>query len=779
MEPPVSFAALLRRYRLAAGLPQMALAERAGLSVRAISDLERGERLRPYKETVALLADALRLSAADRRRLEESVRRARAGTTASLQRLPPIPRPATSLVGRERELEQVQQLLASIRLVTLTGAPGIGKTRLALECAARAEADYDAVAFVPLGALRDPTLVLPAIARTFGVPDIAAGLLLERLATVIGEQRLLLVLDNFEQVAAAAGMVGELLAACPQLVALVTSRARLHMAAEQVFAVPPLPLPDQQRTSTPEQLWRCAAIRLFVERARFVRRDFTLTDTNAGAVTSICLHLDGLPLAIELAAAHCLALPPQALLERLSDRLGLLATGPRDAPDRQQALRAAIAWSDELLAPPERALFHRLAIFAGGFALEAAEAICAGDDIATADVLGLLERLVDQSLVLAEPGEEARYRLLETTREYALEQASRQRERFAALCRAHRNYYLTLAEQAQPYVRLRPTWQDRLEREHDNLRAALRWSKDMPNEQAAGLRLATALNEFWRYRGYLREGRSWLEALFPPSADTASSALAVEAAFALGTLMWTAGDYAAAQRLFGRCLVDATAHDDDTAKAIASLGLGTVALVGGDFALARRQHVECLELLGANGDSTHRVEAVFQLGWLSIIVDDYDAAAPHLEEAWAMAQAAGDATGIAYALSLLGRVSAGRGEWSMALERMTEALKIAVRLGDRYGLPHILDGFAELASRQSQFARAVRLAGASAAAREVIDAPMEPATQALRERWLAPARTALDPGVMEATWAEGYAMSAEQAVAYALLDDGDRTTPGR
>jgi non-specific serine/threonine protein kinase len=518
---------LLRRHRLAAGLTQEELAERAGLSRRGIADLERGMRQTPRKETVALLVAALGLAGAERAAFEVAARpatRASPGHPAGAPPLNPVDRHAhnlpiqlTSFVGRERELAELKPLLLGSRLLTLTGPGGSGKTRLALSLAADALEHFaDGVWLVELAPLADPTLVPQKVAAALGLRDEPGRPILEVVRDYLRPKTLLLLLDNCEHLIAACAEVAEtLLRAAPNLRILASSREALGIAGETVYRVPSLPLPDTIQPDHPhdlDALARNECVRLFVARAASTSPPFRLTARNAPAIAQIGRRLDGIPLALELAAARTRILPPQQIAARLDDRFRLLKGGSRTALPRHQTLLALFEWSHDLLSEAERVLLRRLSVFAGGWSLEAAQAVC-GDGLG-ADVLETLERLADKSLIdVATPldAAEGRYRLLETIRQYA-------REKLVAAGEAdmlrdrHLEYFAQLAEAAEPQLRRaeQMAWVERLEREHDNLRAALAWALESGKRRSM-LRLAGALAYLWDVRGYWSEGCRWLD----------------------------------------------------------------------------------------------------------------------------------------------------------------------------------------------------------------------------------------------------------------------------
>jgi predicted ATPase/class 3 adenylate cyclase len=451
-----------------------------------------------------------------------------------------LPAQPTTFIGRERELAEARVLLEGTRTLTLTGPGGTGKTRLALKVAAESSEAYrDGVVFVALAALEDPSLVASTVAAAMGVQEEAGRPILTSLTERLAGMEVLLVLDNYERLLAAAPLVGELVAAGPGVRVLVTSRAPLRVAGEREYEVRPLALPDASGAATPEELAESEAVALFVERARAIEPGFVLGPENAASVAAICAALDGLPLAIELAAARVRLLSPQAILERLGTSLPLLTGGPRDRPERQRTLRGAIQWSHDLLDPDGQTMFRRLAAFAGGWTFEAAEAVCSPAGAAALDTLETLDALVQHSLARRDDGApEPRFRMLQTIREFGLERLAESGEE-PEIHERHAQFFLTLAEEAAGELTGpgKAVWLDRLARDHDNLRAALRWSVDADRAET-GLLIAAAIWRFWQLRDHLAEGEAWLtELLAAPSAAAATPARA-DAADALASVVY-------------------------------------------------------------------------------------------------------------------------------------------------------------------------------------------------------------------------------------------------
>jgi predicted ATPase/DNA-binding CsgD family transcriptional regulator len=675
-----------------------------------------------------------------------------------------------------------QLLRSDVRLLTLTGPGGVGKTRLALQIAADVLDRFaDGVFFVELEPIREPTLVATTIAQAVGVREAGDESRLETLKRFLRDRTILLTLDNFEHLLVAAAVVGELLGACPRLKALVTSRVPLRLYGEHGFPVPPLALPAGHGQSEPEELAECEAVCLFLERARAADPAFVLTRANAPAVAEVCRRLDGLPLAIELAAARARVLPPAALLARLERRLALLTGGAVDLPDRQRTLRHAIDWSHDLLDPSEQVLFRRLAVFVGGCTLDAAESVVAAVGGLEREVFDALDSLLTKSLLVPQGGDtpEPRFRMLETIREYALERLAASGEA-EAVRRSHADYFLALAERAEPELTGadEDVWLDRLEAEHDNLRAAASWF-DARAAAEDGLRLAGAVWRFWWMRGHMREGRQRLKtALVLPGA-----ALAVRArARALSALAWLAsglGDYAAARASAEECVAAFGQLDDQdgTAWALVSWAAAVVR-EGEDNQLARHLANDALTRFTAANEPAGRAWALLYLG-AAEMSDDTASATAHWEESLPLWQAVADRHGAAQVLMCLGYVAVERGDHTTARARLSESLGIFHSLGHTLGQSTVLDGFACLAAARGEAERAMRLCGTASATRDAAGIPLMTPWRPRVESALSRARHAVGEAIAAAAWAVGRAMPLEAAIAQALAPEPDRARTGR
>lgn len=873
-----TFGELLRFLRHRAGLSQLELSIAVGYSESQISRLEKGERAPDKAVLAARFVPALYLQNEPEwtARLMELAaashpeRADRRSQTPAKARLHNLPIQLTSFIGREREIAEVKRLLSMSRLFTLTGAGGCGKTRLALQVVVDlVESHDDGVWLIELASLGDSALVPQAVAAGLGVREQPGQPILASLVDDLRLKNLLLVLDNCEHlIEACARLTDTLLRTCPHLSILVTSREALGIAGETTWTVPSLSLPDvRDRHLTFAELSQYEAVQLFVERAAAVQPGFKLTESNAATVAQVCRTLDGIPLAIELAAARVKVLKTEEIAARLVERFDLLTAGSRTALPRHQTLRAAIDWSYDLLTGSERVLFRRLSVFSGGCTLEAAEHVCSeqqlsdspaltggrGQGISGMPILDLLSRLVDKSLLAVDTQRgETRYHMLDTIRQYASEKLAESDEA-GALRNRHLGFFVKLAEEAEIKIRSaeRPAWTNRLETEQDNLRTALEWS--LESDVAKGLRVVGALERFWFVRGYLTEGRDWSNRILARS-DHAPAALKIKALFTAASLALWQNDLATTYVLLEKCgvlcqeigakqwhafllqfLAFAALFQGDLEKA-SSLGenglrllretgdkwelaeflhtYGSIVMRCGDYVKARALAEESLTMFDQTGDRWGKASPLFGLGQIAYRQGEYATARNRYKESLALWREAGDLNGCALATNALGEVSRALGEYPLAaayyaessaltpmgahnalapkhggiasqranlgfamlhqhdetqaLALFRESMFIAQKSDDKYTIALCLNGFAGTALARLQIEHAARLLAASRALLEFLGVQLEPADRIQYESALAAVRAGMDGETFENAWAEGHAMTQQQAVECAL-----------
>ncbi len=735
---PHTFGAWLKQRRKRLHLTQRDLAEQAGYAEVTLRKVE-AEELRPSREMAQRLAEVLQVPPQEQARF---LRFARAegdelppAISAELQRdalsAPgSLPLPRTRLIGRDHAVAAVREhlLREDVGVLTLTGPGGIGKTRLALR-AASTLGDHFAggVYFVSLAPIRDPGLVLSAVAQVLGLHEMGGRPLLEILQAALRDRHLLLVLDNFEQVVAAAAQIGELVAACPQLKVLVTSRVTLHIYGEHEYPVPPLTLPDRKLLAAHDDelaqgLAQVPSVMLFVQRAAAVDPNFALTPANAAAVANICIGLDGLPLALELAAAKVKLFSPQALAARLQRRLSLLTNGAHDLPPRQRTLRSEIAWSFDLLPPAEQELFRRLAVFVGGFSLDAARAVCrpvSGDQ--HLDVLDGIASLVDHNLLRHEvgPNGEPRFGMLETIREFGLDQLADCGE-LAAMRWRHSAYFLALSEAVEPELKgqTRRPWMARLELENGNLRAALAWYAEPvgPDDQIHcddGVRMASALTWFWFHSNHIHEARDWYAAVL---AARSVRDCDLGATAALGLAHWGAGmmamvesDYQVARTHLEQGVDIAREIGDPLVLAVSLRELELVDLYQGDLAAAERHCTECLAAARAAGSDWELALAIFNVACIASTLNDSPRAVAAYEECLPLFTKVHDEWGMALVQGGLGFIASQRGDYATARALLEASCALLRTQPNNWSLGDLLSLLGEVVHRQGDLAQAAEL----------------------------------------------------------------------
>jgi predicted ATPase/class 3 adenylate cyclase len=681
-----------------------------------------------------------------------------------------LPTQLTSFVGREDEIAEARRLLERTRLLTLTGAGGTGKSRLALQVAAELQPTYRDGAFLAdLSSVTDPALVPPLLARALRVPEVPGRPVLAALTGHLRDRRLLLVTDNFEQVTDAGPVVEELLAAAPELTVLATSRVALSLRGEQELVVPPLALPDQGQPRDFEALGRSEAVRLFTERARAVQPRFELTEQNAPAVAEITARLDGLPLAIELAATRTKVLTPEQLLPRLQRRLAMLTGGARTLPDRQRTLRGAIAWSYDLLAAGERRLFARLSVFTGGWTLASAEAV-ADPEAQGPDLLDQLTALVDQSLVTrteAATGE-PRFSMLETIREFGREQLPAGGE-LEPVARRHAQHFLGLAVAAEPHLAGadQGEWLDRCELEHANLRAALRWAIDA-GETGRAQEAAGAISRFWQRRGHLTEGRRWLEELLALPSGQGRTRARAKALAGAGGIAWWQEDLEAARRYYEEALAIERELGDPAGIAQALYNQAFVVAAGGDFDGAFGLLEESLELARRAGDEPAAARAEWMLPIRDLAAGNWDRALATGEQVVANWRRTGDRLQLADGLTWLAVGYARAGRPADARPAIGEALRLFREVDSPMGIVSVILGLSYLARWEGRYQDAIRLAGAAESLREQVGGrpPLDFLAGFLGDPD-AEARASLPEDAARAAWEEGRRLGVDEALALA------------
>jgi predicted ATPase/DNA-binding CsgD family transcriptional regulator/DNA-binding XRE family transcriptional regulator len=798
------FGNLVREARLTAGLTQEELADRSGLSVRGISDLERGLVRSPRRDTLALLADALALSDAERQLWTElrqrlSSRSNRLRSNEDFDALPEsrLPYPLTSFIGRQQEQAELATILrrAEVRLLTITGPGGVGKTRLAIAVARQLLHEYpDRVLYIDLVPVQEPEQVLPAIAAALGVRDTGAQSLRGALAAQLRGATQLLVLDNMEHVASSARDVAELLNACPEVTVLATSRGSLRVQGEWEYPLSPLDMPEPEESIELETLAEVESIALFIERARLVKPDFQITADNVPSVVAICQRLDGLPLAIELAAARIRLLPPDVLLERLERRLPLLVSKDLDVPERHRTLRATIQWSYDLLSPEERRVYRALSAFHGGWTLEAAESIVGSDEF---DVMSALERLIDQSFIRAYTpiNEMVRYRMLETIREFGSEQLHAAEEVEAVQYR-HARYVLTLLEQAESHFRSaeEANWMVQLEAEHANLRAALQWTRARAmlgdtQSLAWSLRLAGAAWWFWYVRGHLREAREQLDAVVQvfrvyqekghEITDSADVALAyAKCLFGKGCFAFWMADLEHFDSPMQECRSIYQRYCDRRGLATWSLFVGYGLQHTGDFSKAEPLLEETIESSRELNDMGSVALGLLGLGEIRLRQQRYAEAVDFISESLTLSEGINDTRGIAAARATLGAVRLGQHEYDAARTLLAESLEARIAIEDKGGIAWCLERLAQLAlvdvsSLDPPAMRTARLLGAARALRDSIGAPPDPVDLPTIERLVDDVQDQLSEAAFVAAWEAGRALPLDDVLEYALRMESD------
>jgi predicted ATPase/DNA-binding XRE family transcriptional regulator len=761
-----SFGTLLKRYRRLAHLTQEDLAERAGYSAHYVSMLERGVRV-PQPLTADLLADALRLVMLERATLHAAIE-AHPPPTAPLQGMP---RPSLPLIGRQEDRARIVRVLRDdrVQLVTLTGPGGVGKTALSQQVALElAPAFQHGAAFVDFTAVSDPIDAIPTIARALTLRESAGRSIHERLIAVLQDQEILLLLDNFERVVEAAADVASLIAPCSRLKLLVTSRVPLRLQSEHEVRLRPLALPSHEVDQPSSAVLQSPAVALFVQRATLLKPDLVIDREQVAVVADICRRVDGLPLAIELAAARVTHLPLLPLRDRLQHRLQILTGGTSDRPTRQQRMRDTIAWSYDLLIPSHQALFRQLSVFAGSWSLEAAEEVCRPGQ-STNEILDGMRSLVESSLavLMDDVHSEPRYRMLDTIREYAAEQLVAVGE-LGAIQQRHAAYYVYLAEQAEPALQGRDqgVWYPRLEREHDNVRAALSWLLEVGDVESA-LRLAGAVWRFWQRHGDIREGRRWLEEGLTRG-DQVSAEVQAKALWGASWLAYYQGDYARTRSLSIQHLALARDYNDALSTRNALTGMGMAALSEGRYGEAATALQEALDVCEPLGNIWHRATSFLNLGTATMLVGDLTQALALFEQALALYFERGDEVFAARTRQHLGYVALLQSEYKQAETLFARSLKAFFALGEKPGMADGLEAAAAVRAATGKAKESGQLVAAASVLRESIGIVPRTYLYPLWHPFVAKTETSLGAAAWATARQDGRAMLLEEAVQRAV-----------
>jgi predicted ATPase/DNA-binding XRE family transcriptional regulator len=780
MPESISFGTWLRQRRRTLDLTQKTFAQRVGCAEITVRRMEADE-YKPSNELALMLFEKLGISESER---PQWVRFARGlaehpneRTTSQIrEQKTNLPTSLTSFIGREKEKAEIIKLVKKNRLVSLVGAGGIGKSRLSLQAGFAVLNDFpNGIWLVELAPLSDPALVPQVIATTLGLIEQSSRSPLNILRDFLQSKRTLLIIDNCEHLIQACAQLAEtLLHACPDLQILATSREALGVAGENLYLVPTLTTPDPIN-ATLDTLSQYEAVQLFLERAQSAVADFSLTQDNASAVAQVCYHLDGIPLAVELAAARVKLLRVEEIAAHLHDRFRLLTSGARTALPRHQTLQALIDWSYELLSEPERRLLCDLSVFAGGWTLEAAEAVCAREEIEQYEILDLLTQLVNKSLVIAErkQGRETRYGLLETIRQY-MQRKLHESGGGVQIRSWHARYYMYLAEEAEPKLSSNEQvrWLARLDQELDNLRAAIGYALSN-DEMMVALRLEGALWYFLYIRGYHDEGRLYMKETLSRSDAMKPVASRAKVLNGAGFIAWVQSDYDEARSLLERGLIIGRELDDKSSIAVSLRYLGAVALSTGEFAFARSCLKEVLsmplQLIGSDG-----------LGWslnflgdLEIHRGDYDEAKVLFERSVVLLRQLDAKDLLAYPLRRLGQLALRRNDPVTAKALCRESLELNLRVGDRRAVAACLAGMATISLEERKYERAATLLGVVDAQLDKLTAPLFYTDRVVYEHTLQLLHGALDEKIYSAAYAIGRAMPLEQAIALAA-DENSR-----